>query len=284
MTVLINAGAEIADTITISGRAIAFDSLLNADIVDEAETLHDAFKAADPFPHIVLDGLFSPDLLDAICEDFEDVSARQMKRRKTANEYTFRSKADTVIPLSAQLYFDTVNSNRFVQFLSVLTGIPALVTDPYLRNGGMHESRDGGKFDMHIDFTKHPVTNLDNRLVMITYLNRGWQDSFGGVLELWNAKEQRCVRKVVPEFGRTIIFEQTPDSLHGHPDPIRTPDGRKRRSLATYFYSNGRDDGAAQSRHDTHFVAPQGSSAWVKAAKYVLPPILTDLGRALRRR
>ena len=181
-----------------------------------------------------------------------------------------------------QTYFNLISSGRFVQFLQAVTGIAGLLPDPMLRGGGMHQSQPGGKFHMHLDFEKHPVSMLDNRMVFITYLNRGWQPEWGGNLELWDIDTQKKVNEVVPVFGRSVLFCHSDRSLHGHPHPLSPPDGRPRRSLAAYFYSNGREDGLAASRYTTYFAPPQVDpvrAAVGKAARAVTPPILYDAVR-----
>ena len=271
--------------LNLQGRTVYYDEILNDDIIGKAAELRPTFRSARPFPHIVFDGLFSADLLDIIWHDFGNFGANTMKARQSDREVTFRSRSDVVLPASVQIYFDKVNSGRFVKFLTEVTGISGLVTDPFFQRGGLHESREGGKFQLHLDFSKHPVTDLDNRLVLITYLNSDWREEFGGALELWSVAEDRCVTKVIPEVGRSILFEQSAVSLHGHPTPVKTPDNRPRRSLATYYYSNCLDDRAAELRYNTHFRSDPDETTWartMKAVKYVLPPILIDAGRLLK--
>ncbi len=136
-----------------------------------------------------------------------------------ADEAKFGTRPNVRLGPGSQAYFDMIHRARFTQFLTAITGIQALVTDPML-HGGLHEIPVGGKFKVHTDFTRHVDTRLDNRLVLITYLNRGWQDAWGGALELWT--EAACVRKVVPVFGRSILFMHSAASLYGHPNPVCT--------------------------------------------------------------
>ena len=37
-----------------------------------------------------------------------------------------------------------------------------------------------------------------------------------------------------------VIFSTTDFSNHGHPDPLNCPDDRSRKSIATYYFSEGR--------------------------------------------
>jgi len=78
--------------------------------------------------------------------------------------------------------------------------------------------------------------------VFITYLNKNWRSEYGGALELWDTDEDKFAGEVVPELAARFSTI-TPESLHGHPEPISEPNGRPRRSAAAYFYSNGRPDG-----------------------------------------
>jgi Rps23 Pro-64 3,4-dihydroxylase Tpa1-like proline 4-hydroxylase len=257
--------------------------LIDTSILDRAAELRQDFESAQPFPHIVLENLFNPELLEAVLADFASVDDSAMVRQTLEDTVDIRRSRDwTPFGPAAEAYFSLINSRRFLEFLSNLTGVKGLIADAMLHNGGLHESRSGGKFGLHLDFTHHPVTKLDNRLVCITYLNHDWRDEFGGELELWSAEKGERVASVKPEFGRTIIFAQSPVSLHGHPNPIRLPDDRRRRSLASYYYTNGLDDQAAAFRYGTAFAPYRQSSAAVRIAKRVLPPIVTDLGRWLR--
>ena len=48
---------------------------------------------------------------------------------------------------------------------------------------------------------------------------------------------KRCVEKVSPVANRVLIFTTDVDSFHGHPEPMRCPQGVTRRSLALYYFT-----------------------------------------------
>jgi len=52
----------------------------------------------------------------------------------------------------------------------------------------------------------------------------------------------KSVTKILPVFNRIVLFTATGDSWHGHPDPLNCPEERSRKSLALYYYSNGRPE------------------------------------------
>ena len=244
----------------------------------------DQFASAHPFPHVVFDGLFSEELLAEVHEEFDLVEKQSWRVIENPLQLTLRSAPSARFGPATQTYFDILSSGWFVNFLSEATAIRGLVFDPMMKGGGMHESRAGGKFGLHVDFSKHPVTQLDNRLVLITYLNKEWKEEYGGSLELWDVEQNSCAAKVLPVFGRTIVFAQTDKSLHGHPGGLNPPPGKMRRSVAAYYYSNGRDDqGAAASFHSNF--APQTAPSFLKTmVRSVTPPILYSVAGSLKKR
>ena len=271
-----------------AGRPID-EALLGQDISSRSrrENYRNEFARATPFPHVVFHDLFAASLLDRIIDDFGRTNLGDWLRYDSASEVKRASRPGAKLGPASQDYVDLVHRGRFIDFLSDVTGIPGLLPDPTLFGGGLHEIPDGGRFSVHTDFNKHPVTALDTRLVLITYLNRDWQPSYGGALELWDDQTDRKVKDVVPLFGSSILFAHGAHSLHGHPDPVRAPNGRSRRSIATYYYTNGRPDGLdGEAVRSTRLHKPISLTRWGRAAnmaKYFLPPVLVDGAKRMHR-
>ena len=74
----------------------------------------------------------------------------------------------------------------------------------------------------------------------MVYLNENWEESYGGHFELWEKDMSKSSVKILPLFNRIAMFSTTGDSWHGHPDPLSCPPDRSRKSLALYYYTNGR--------------------------------------------
>jgi hypothetical protein len=241
----------------------------------QRDDLRAKFASAAPFPHLVIDGLFPADRLHAATQDFEAAPAATWRRIQSGMQTKRATLPDSPLPASVQDYFNHVNSGPFIRFLSDITGVANLIPDPALHGGGMHEVGEGGAFEIHIDFEQHPRTFLNNRLVVITYLNDEWQPADGGDLELWDTKPARCAASITPIFGRTVIMQQSRVSAHGHPRPIRA--GRKRRSITAYFYTNGRVPGTAGDRLPTVYVPHKGHSIRQRMELFLhlfVPPII----------
>ncbi|WOK38354.1 2OG-Fe(II) oxygenase [Sphingomonas sp. C3-2] len=122
-------------------------------------------------------------------------------------------------------------------FLSELTGIEGLIADPYHAGAGLHEIKRGGHLSIHADFPQHEWMKVDRRLNLLIYLNEDWEEAYGGSLELWDRRMKSVRQRISPLFGRAVIFNTDRDTFHGHPDPLNCPDGRSRRSIATYYYT-----------------------------------------------
>ena len=262
--------------------------VLNKNLLSRSsiESFRRQYQTAEPFPHIVFQNLFSDDFLESLLGDFDHVGFGDWLRYDTSNEVKFATRPGAKLGPSSQTYMDVIHRGSFMTFLSDVTGIAGILPDPMLFGGGLHEIPAGGKFGVHTDFNRHPVTRLDTRLVFLTYLNKDWDASYGGALELWDRSTNRCVQQVVPHFGTSILFGHSADSLHGHPIPVQTPDGRSRRSIAAYFYTNGRPDPVDDEFRTTHFHQPLETGRFGRVAnsvKYFVPPAFVDAGKRIRR-
>ena len=191
-----------------------------------------------PFPHIVIDDLLPADVLDRVLGELDGIDHDGRKDFYGAVDKYYTNDFAKLGPHTRGLLTE-LNSRPFLEFLEALTGITGLISDPYYLGGGYHEIRRGGFLKMHADFNWHARLRLDRRLNVLVYLNKDWDESWAGHLEI-SDPEFRTTRRIAPLFNRIVIFSTTDFSLHGHPDNLACPPGRERKSLALYYYSNGR--------------------------------------------
>jgi hypothetical protein len=216
-----------------------------------ARARRDDYRAAAPFPHAVIDGILPDPLLDEVCAEFPPPDA-QWRHFDDPKQRKFGAGPDVDLGPATRHVLAEFNAPVFVEFVQALTGIEeALVADPQYRGGGLHQILPGGYLEVHADFNQHPDTGLDRRVNVLLYLNRDWRPEWGGQLELWNATMTRAEHRIDPEFNRMVIFTITDHAFHGHPEPLRCPEGRTRRSLAFYYYSAGRPDLERSAPHST---------------------------------
>lgn len=199
------------------------------------------YNEAKPFPHIVIDNLFDENLLNKILNEFPtnidtigDKFDNKVEKKLSLNDTT-KFSDDT------NDFINFLNSKVFINFLQNLTNIDEkLIPDPYLIGGGLHELRNKGYLNIHADFNLHPSMKLDRRLNILIYLNKKWENNYGGSLELWDKDMKKCEKKIIPLFNKTVIFSTTDYSYHGNPEKINHPNNISRKSIAMYYYSNGR--------------------------------------------
>ena len=261
------------DTVTIRGVSLALPELVDRAFFqpERIDALRQRLQAAQPFPHLVIEGLFHPRLLELAAEEFDAIPWIDVKSRY---ESTRRSPTSPTLGPASQLYFDTIHSGWFTEWLSAVTQVPYLLPDPKLHGGGAHESRRGATFAVHRDFKLHRCLGLHNEMVLITYLNKGWQPEWGGMLELWSAQRGQCVTKVAPEFGHTLLMPHCAVSFHGHPEPLQPPDDRPRRSLAAYFYTSPDAGKVRDDQASSMFLNARRFDRFLRVAQMVTPPIL----------
>jgi hypothetical protein len=222
-------------------------------LFERARTLHATYLTSEPFPHIVIDDFFPEAALQPILQEFPRPRDLDWQRFSNANEKKLALKGERQLgPASRQFHWE-LNSEVFIEFLEILTGIGGLIPDPHLVGGGLHQIERGGCLKIHADFNHHTRMKLDRRLNLLLYLNRNWTEEFGGHLELWDREMKSCVKRVLPIFNRVVVFSTTDFSYHGHPDPLTCPEGWTRKSIAMYYYTNGRPADEISPGHTTLF-------------------------------
>ena len=206
------------------------------------------YSKSKPFPHIVLDNfidntvamqcfkeLKTTDYWVTESSDNEYMSSHQVSKFFTPWDNNSLEQLQYVTPTvyGTIQYF---NSKLFLSYLEDLTGIQGLKGDPGFMGGGAHKIRTGGKLSLHVDFNIHSKTKYFRVLNLLLYLNPQWDKEWEGALELWDLDNKKLSDKIYPIFNRAVIFTLSDKSVHGHPVPLKTPEGIERYSLALYYY------------------------------------------------
>lgn len=220
---------------------------------DLAMRLRDQYCIAAPFPHVVIDDLFPDEILEVIINEFPKPGEIDWNEFANREEKKLASTAEAQMSEATRFFLYQLNSSTFITFLETLTGIDGLIPDPHFWGGGLHQIKRGGYLKIHADFNRHEKLRLDRRLNLLLYLNQDWKEEYGGHLELWNRDMSRCEKRVLPVFNRCVIFNITDYAYHGHPEPLACPAAQTRKSLALYYYSNGRPPEEASNEHGTLF-------------------------------
>jgi 2OG-Fe(II) oxygenase superfamily len=203
------------------------------------------FRTAAPFPHVVLDDLVPADVMRRLIAEFpgeDDVEWITSGPGRTLPAARGRSNKlglsdERCFPPFIRYFMGQLLSATFVEFLEKISGIEGLIVDPAHNGCGLHSTGPGGRLMIHTDVNRHPHSRqrLHQVLNLIVYLNEDWEESYEGQLELWTADRRPC-KTILPIANRAVLFETSTRSFHGHPEPLACPEGRRRNSLAVYYY------------------------------------------------
>ncbi len=201
------------------------------------QSLAGQFAAATPFPHVVVDDFLPVPVLRSLVDTYPGPADLAWHEFDAARQIKLACEDEAVLPPAHLQVLRELNGQAFLAFLEALTGIEALLPDPYFRGGGLHQIRRGGLLKVHADFNMHPRLHVQRRLNALLYLNENWQEFYGGALELWDRDMTGACARIYPVANRLVVFATTDDSFHGHPEPLACPEGRTRRSMAWYYYT-----------------------------------------------
>ena len=199
----------------------------------------EAYLNADPFPHAVIDNLLPQKMADDWLMKYPDLVKEGKCLGTNPVKRQVHKYASVGYPPGYEFYFDMFSSPEMVSYLSKLTGVDPLYADhPQYLGAGLHEITRGGRLKIHTDFMRQKKTNQRRILSTLFFLNKDWDESWGGNLELWNSDLTKPVKSIAPIFNRFIVFECSRHSYHGHPSPLQCPPERTRKGMAFYYMTD----------------------------------------------
>lgn len=133
-----------------------------------------------------------------------------------------------------QKAFEFLESEACLDRMRYITDVHGIEHDPHRHGAGLHCHERGGKLDMHVDYSIHPLSGKTRCLNLIVYLTPDWNPSWGGELHLGDDRIQ-------PLFNRAVLFrvDGFDEAVHGMPFPLSCPPDVCRRSLAIYYVRDG---------------------------------------------
>lgn len=199
-------------------------------------SLREAFNNAQPFRFLVIDNFLHQTAAEKLSKNFPEkrklsIHWKGLNEKKSEGS-DWNSFGHDFLDLHKE-----ISSPAFYQWLSEITGIDDLFTSNDSMGSGLHLGENNSFLDIHVDFSMNTKLNVYRRINMLIYLNEGWQEDWGGNLELWDGKLSKCHHKISPISNRCVLFETSDESYHGY-DLITVPnDDIKRKSIYAYFYT-----------------------------------------------
>src|SRR5450631_831809 len=243
--------------------------MIHPDILTRAAEIQREFLQAKPFRHVAIDNFLLPDKCESLLRDFP-----AFDKKGATNELGLIGRK-AVVEHASQIsrfyktFFQYVNSEAFLDAMSELTGVQDLIADKTLFGGGTHNNLDGQGLDVHIDFNIDERNMLHRRINLLIYLNKEWEEAWGGAIELHSDPRNAAADEVasfLPLFNRAVIFETNEYSWHGFQRISLPPDKQhlSRKSFSIYLYTKDRPAEEVVAPHTTFYV-PQPLPANLRA-------------------
>ncbi len=194
-----------------------------------------------PFDHLIIDNFFEHELAEKLSEQFPDYEEDLWYAHDNVTEVKKLVNNWNRFPPETYKTFVYLNSLEFIEKVKKLTGIKTLYADNGLHGGGWHIHKNGGKLNIHQDYSIHPKLGLQRKLNLIVYMTKDWNYDYGGELELWSDKDGQPFKKeksITPLFNRAVLFDTTQNSWHGLPEEMNLPKGIFRKSIAVYYLTD----------------------------------------------
>lgn len=243
--------------------------MISATVAQDAASIKDRFQSATPFKHVVIDDFLDRDTCEALLRDFPafDAARATDEHGRIGRKAVFEHVLD--ISPSYGEFYRYINTAAFLTSLSELTGIPDLIADATLFGGGTHDNQNGQALYTHVDFNIDPRRMLHRRVNLLLYLNKAWQEEWGGLIELHSDPRHPSVdvvKSYLPLFNRVLIFETNEYSWHGFKQITLPPDhpNVSRKSFSIYLYSKERPIEEIKAPHTT-FYLPEPLPGHMKA-------------------
>lgn len=201
--------------------------------------LRNTFQNNVPYNHIVIDNFLPVEFIREISSEFPDSEHQCWYRYSNPIENKLACPDWSIFKENTYKALTYFVSEEFVDKLKYITG-ENLVPDYGLHGGGLHAHKNGGKNNVHVDYSVHPKLKKQRKLNLILYVTENWQSEWGGALELWSHDSENNaplekIKTVDSVFNRAVIFDTTQNSWHGLPETIVCPEGVMRKSLAVYY-------------------------------------------------
>lgn len=222
-------------------------TLVSTQVEQNLDQLKQQFAQAEPFKHVVINDILSPDFCHELLASFPAFNDKKaIDENGVVGKKAVHESVAKIGPAYQKLD-QLIKSTPFISMIERITGIQGLKYDPYYFGGGTHENKHGQGLDPHVDFTHHPISGQHRRLNLIVYLNQEWETAWGGNIEFH--RNPRLPRKddfivsELPLFNKAVLFETNNASWHGFPQ-INLPEDKQhltRKSFALYYYTDIRD-------------------------------------------
>lgn len=125
---------------------------------EELSVLRQRFLTAEPYPHLVLDGVFAPEALNGVYLEVPSAASSLWTPwgsgwQESNGDRNQKHGISALYLLGERTsgFLQQLNSQCFLADLRALTDEPALTADATFNGGGLHCTGRGGRLRVHVD-------------------------------------------------------------------------------------------------------------------------------------
>jgi len=203
----------------------------------EAKDYATDYSHGQPVPWIAFDDFLPADVLESVQQEIDKIPAH-MWSNFTRNGSFMRECNNLKYSPAVRNLVMNLNSAEFLNWLEAMTGVKKLIPDPHLIGAGLMRCGRGHSLKLHTDFNWNEQLGLNRALSLILYVSREWKSNWNGSLEFWNFDRTKCLHTVEPKPNRLLIWNYHEQLWHGHPNPIKCPDGIMRDGLRLFYFTS----------------------------------------------
>lgn len=203
----------------------------------DVNSLRENFSQGVPVPYLIIDNFLPEEIFNSVAFEIDFLQPKDWTVFSNNKSYRQECRNLSDAPRLQSMAY-SFQGSLFLKWIETITGLEKLIADPHMRGGGVCRASAGDSLGLHNDFNWNEQIRLTRRLNLILYMNKEWQDDWGGDLEFWNFDRTRCVTKISPRPNRLAIWLYDENLIHGYPSPLSCPDNVFRQNFIQFYYSS----------------------------------------------
>ena len=226
--------------------------LIVARLEPEVDRLTEDFYAPGRIPSCQISDLLPPALAREIHDRFPASDRMILKRSIKENKHVAAQMNAYDALLEEAVY--AFQDSRVVEQVGRITGLTTLEPDVDLYAGGISAMAKGAYLRPHLDNSHDKKRERYRVLNLLYYVTPGWEESYGGSLQLWDDGPRGVPRTFPSLFNNLIIMLTNKGSWHSVNEVLH--DGR--RCCVSNYYFSRRSPDEADYFHATSFRGEPG--------------------------
>jgi Rps23 Pro-64 3,4-dihydroxylase Tpa1-like proline 4-hydroxylase len=206
--------------------------LITARLEPRVEELAEQFQMPGCIRSCQVLDLLPPELAREIHERFPSSEDMVLKRSIKENKHV-AAQMDAYDPLLEEAVY-AFQDARVVSQVARITGLTALEPDEDLYAGGISAMSKGAYLRPHLDNSHDKKRERYRVLNLLYYVTPGWQENFGGSLQLWDDGPRGSPRTIPSLFNSLVIMLTNRSSWHSVNEVVHD---RRRCCVSNYYFS-----------------------------------------------